>query len=112
MEKLIKNLEHGVALEFTEQVTYQEGQIVSKTLSKSSRHNFSIFAFDKGEEISSHKSEGDAFVLALDGKGKITIDGKEHFLNGGEAIVMPAGIPHAVRAEERFKMMLVVSFPD
>ena len=91
---------------------YQDGQIVSKTLAQNDRHSLTLFAFDKGEEISSHESEGDALVFALDGKGKITIGGREHYLNEGEAIVMPATIPHAVYAEKRFKMLLTVSFPE
>jgi len=112
MEKLIKNIEHGVALPLAEQVEYHSGQITSKTLAQNSRHSLTLFAFEKGEEISSHESQGDAFVLALDGTGKITIDEKEHLLHAGEAIVMPANVPHAVYAEERFKMLLIVSFPE
>jgi quercetin dioxygenase-like cupin family protein len=70
-----------------------------------------LFAFEKGEEISSHASEGDALVFVLDGVGKIVIGGKEHLLHKGEAIVMPAKISHAIYAVERFKMLLTVSFP-
>lgn len=111
MEKLIKNLEHSKSLHLADQVQYLEGQIVSKTLAQNSHHSLTLFAFDKGEEISSHDSEGDAMVLALDGEGKITIDGAEHLLKAGDAIVMPAQIPHAVFASERFKMLLTVIFP-
>ncbi len=67
-----------------------------------------LFAFDKGEEISTHKSDGDAFVTCLDGVGRITIDGVEYELTQGESIVMPAGHPHAVYGKEQFKMLLVV----
>jgi quercetin dioxygenase-like cupin family protein len=112
VKKLIKNLEHGVALSLSDEVVYQDDQVVSKTLAQNSRHSLTLFAFEKGEEISSHASEGDALVLTLDGVGKITIDGKEHLLHKGEAIVMPAKIPHAVYAVERFKMLLTVSFPE
>ena len=112
VKKLIKNIEHGVVLPLSDEVTYQDGQIVSKTLAQNSRHSLTLFAFEKGEEISSHASDGDAFVLALDGVGQITIAGKEHRLHKGEAIVMPAKIPHAVYAVERFKMLLTVSFPE
>ena len=112
MKKLIRNIEHGVALPLAEQVQYHDGQIVSKTLAQNSRHSLTLFAFEKGEEISSHESEGDALVFALDGTGRITIDGKEQLLQKGEAIVMPAKVPHAVFAEERFKMLLTVSFPE
>ena len=68
------------------------------------------FAFDKGEEISSHASRGDAFVTVLEGKGKFCIDGIPYVLNKGESIVMPANIPHSVFGEEQFKMLLVVLF--
>ena len=112
MEKLIKNIEHNVVLPLADQVQYQDGQIASKTLAQNNRHSLTLFAFEKGEEISSHDSEGDAFVLALDGVGRITIDGKEYILHKDEAIVMPAKIPHAVYAVERFKLLLTVSFPE
>ncbi|WNY23559.1 hypothetical protein MmiHf6_08680 [Methanimicrococcus hongohii] len=112
MSEYIKNIEHSTVLPLAEQVTYQEGQIVSKTLAQNSRLSLTLFAFDKGEEISSHDSRGDAMVFALDGVGKITIADKDYILHKGDAIVMPAQIPHAVYAEERFKMMLTVSFPE
>lgn len=93
MKKLIKNIEHGVVLPLSDEGAYQAGQVVSKTLAQNSRHSLTLFAFEKGEEIRSHASEEDALVLALDGVGKITIDGKEHLLHKSEAIVMPAKIP-------------------
>lgn len=112
MKKLIKNLSHSETLNFAEQVSYLDGQIVSKTLAQNKHHSLTLFAFDKGEEISTHDSSGDALVLALDGQGKITIDGKVYELKAGEAIVMPAQVPHAVFAPERFKMLLTVLFPE
>ncbi|NLO86901.1 MAG: cupin domain-containing protein [Clostridiales bacterium] len=112
MEKLIKNMEHSTVSPLAEQVQYLDGQIVSKTLAQSKHHSLTLFAFDQGEEISSHDSEGDAMILALDGKGKVTIDGVEHPLETGESIIMPAQIPHAVFATERFKMMLTVIFSE
>jgi quercetin dioxygenase-like cupin family protein len=111
MEKYIKNIEHSTVLSLANQIDYLPGQIVSKTLAQNAYHSLTVFAFEKGEEISSHKSKGDAFVTALDGTGKITIDEKEYLLNAGESIIMPANIPHAVYAQERFKMFLVVIFP-
>jgi len=110
MVTLIKNIEHGVVLPLAGEVAYQDGQVVSKTLAQNSRHSLTLFAFEKGEEISSHESEGDALVFVLDGVGKVTIAGKEHLLHEGEAIVMPTKIPHAIYAVERFKMLLTVSF--
>ena len=113
MEKpVIRNIEHGTALALRDQVEYQPGQIVSKTLAQNKHHSLTLFAFDKGEEISTHESGGDAMVMVLDGIGKITIDGTDHFLNAGHTIVMPAKIPHAVYAKERFKMLLTVLFPS
>ena len=110
MDKLIKNIEHKTVLKIKDEVTYQKGQIVSKTLSQNEHH--SLFAFDKGEEISTHESGGDAMIVALDGVGKITIEGEEFILNEGETIVMPAKKPHAVFAKEQFKMLLIVMFPE
>ena len=111
MEKLIKNIEHSTVLALTDQVDYLPGQIVSKTLAQNNYHSLTLFAFDKGEEISSHESGGDAMVTALDGVGRITIDGNEYLLHAGETIIMPAKVPHAVFAEEQFKMFLTVLFP-
>ncbi len=91
-----------------EQVDYQPGQVVSKTLAQNEALSVTLFAFDRGEEVSTHKSDGDAFVTCLDGVGRITIDGVEHELTQGQSIVMPAGHPHAVYGKEQFKMLLVV----
>lgn len=107
----IKNIAHGKVLPIAEEVTYQPGQIVSKTLAQSPHHSLTLFAFDEGEEISSHASDGDAMVIALDGTGRITIDGQEHLLEAGQTIVMPATKPHAVYAQKPFKMLLIVIFP-
>ncbi|MFA5449973.1 MAG: cupin domain-containing protein [Clostridia bacterium] len=111
MKKYIKNIEHSTVVELENQVEYLSGQIVSKTLSQNKFNSLTLFAFDKDEEISTHDSSGDAMITALDGVGKITIDGKDYQLKKGESIVMPANIPHAVYAEERFKMVLLVIFP-
>ena len=112
MDKLIKNIEHKTVLKIKDEVTYQKGQIVSKTLSQTEHHSLTLFAFDKGEEISTHESGGDSMIVALDGGGKITIEGEEFILNEGETIVMPAKKPHAVFAKEQFKMLLIVMFPE
>ena len=112
MEQLIKNIAHATIPPLAEEVSYQPDQIVSKTLAQNWHHSLTLFAFDKGEEISTHESSGDAMILALDGTGKITIDSTEYLLNAGETIIMPAQKPHAVFAEERFKMFLIVMFPE
>lgn len=112
MEQYIRNIAHGSIVSLVDQVDYQPGQIVSKTLAQDGHRSLTLFAFEKGEEISTHSSSGDAMVIALDGLGKITIDGKDFLLHAGETIVMPANTPHAVYGEERFKMFLIVVFPS
>lgn len=106
----MKNIDKKTVLTLKDEVTYQKGQVVSKTLAQNSHVSITLFAFDKGEEISSHKSDGDAFVTCLDGTGRITIDDKQYELTTGCSIVMPAGHPHAVYGQEQFKMLLVVVF--
>ena len=106
----IKNIDRSTVLTLREQVAYQPGQIVSRTLAQNDTLSITLFAFDKGEEISTHESGGDAFVTCLDGVGRVTIDGVEHVLHEGESIVMPARHPHAVFGAEQFKMLLVVVF--
>lgn len=110
MSDIMKNINKSEVLVLKNEVSYQEGQIVSKTLIQNQSLSITLFAFDKGEEISTHESKGDAFVTCLDGIGEITIDGQKYELKEGESIVMPANHPHAVFAKETFKMMLVVAF--
>ena len=105
-----KNINKAEILSLKEQVEYQTGQVVSKTLAQSSALSVTLFAFDKGEEISTHESGGDAMVTCLDGTGKITIDGIEYFLHEGDTIVMPAKHPRSVFGEDKFKMLLTVVF--
>lgn len=107
---MMKNYDIATVLTMKEQVAYQPGQVVSKTLAQNDAVSVTLFAFDKGEEISTHESGGDALVLCLDGDGRITVDGVEHILHEGESILMPARHPHAVFGQERFKMLLVVVF--
>ena len=107
---MMKNLDVSTVLTLRDQVAYQPGQVVSKTLAQNDAVSVTLFSFDKGEEISTHQSGGDAFVTCLDGVGKITIDGQEYLLREGQSIVMPAGHPHAVYGQEHFKMLLVVVF--
>jgi len=113
MEKnLIKNIDFAAALTLSDLVSYQPGQVVSKTLAQNTAVSLTVFAFDEGEEISSHESNGDAMVIALDGEGEITIGSEKHHITAGETIVMPAKIPHAVYASQQFKMFLIVVFPS
>ena len=109
MEK-IKNIDKSAVLVLKEQIAYQKQQIVSKTLAQNEHVSITLFSFDKGEEISTHESDGDAFVTCLDGVGEITIDNKKYELHEGESIIMPAKHPHAVFGKEQFKMLLAVVF--
>ena len=106
----IKNVPHEAIFSLADQVRVQPGQVVSKTLAQNNNVSITLFSFDKGEEISSHKAGGDAFVTCLDGEGEITIDGEKYILHTGESIVMPKDHPHAVFGKEKFKMLLVVVF--
>lgn len=106
----MKNINKAKVMVLKDQVSYQEGQIVSKTLVQNESVSITLFAFDKGEEISTHESGGDAFVTCLDGIGEVTIDGVKYELHEGESIVMPAKHPHAVYGKEQYKMLLVVVF--
>ena len=90
----LKNIEKSTVLTLKEQVAYQPGQVVSKTLAQNDALSVTLFAFDKGEEISTHESGGDV----------------PYELHEGESIVMPARHPHAVYGQEQFKMLLVVVF--
>ena len=110
MNERMKNIDKAEVLALKEQITYQRGQVVSKTLAQNNAVSITLFSFDKGEEIGTHESGGDAFVTCLDGIGKITIDSTEYLLHEGESIIMPAGHPHAVFGMEAFKMLLVVVF--
>lgn len=107
---MYKNIEKHVKLKLADQVAYQPGQVVSKTLVQNEKVSVTIFSFDKGEEISTHASGGDAMVTVLDGKGRFTVGGQVFFLEKDESIIMPKDIPHAVYGEEQFKMLLTVSF--
>lgn len=107
---MYKNIEKQTNLKLKDLVEYQPGQVISKTLVQNETVSMTIFSFDKGEEISSHSSGGDAMVTVLEGTGKFTVGGEEFILNEGETLIMPKGIPHAVYGEEKFKMQLTVSF--
>ena len=109
---ILKNIDMDKALVMAELVTYQPGQIVSRTLVQNKAVSITLFAFDKDEEISSHESKGDALVYLIDGTASITVGSSVHSVSAGQTIVMPAGIPHALEAAEPFKMMLVVVFPS
>lgn len=111
MEKYIKNFSAEKAVVLKEQITCRQGEVVSKTLAQNDAVSVTLFAFDAGEEISTHESTGDAFVTVLEGTGIFTVDGVEHTVSAGQSLLMPAKKPHSVRGDEAFKWMLVVVFP-
>jgi quercetin dioxygenase-like cupin family protein len=93
---------------FSGSVDYAEGAIVSKTVLKKQTANISLFAFAQGEALSEHTAPFDAIIQVVDGRGEIIIGGRSFFLETGQSIIMPANIPHAVKAVEKFKMVLTM----
>lgn len=107
---MYKNIAKKEKITLADQIEYQAGQVVSKTLVQNDKVSMTLFSFDKGEEISTHAAAGDAMVTVLDGTGRFTVGGEVFILNAVETLIMPKDIPHAVYGEEKFKMQLVVSY--
>lgn len=107
-QKFIKNMEFSKALEFSKLVDYQPGRVVSLTLVQNDALSLTLFAFAKGEGVSTHSAPGDAMVYILDGEAEVTIGDKVITTKSGEAVVMPADIPHGLEAAENFKMLLIL----
>jgi quercetin dioxygenase-like cupin family protein len=91
-----------------QELAYHPGAIVSRTLAKTKGGSVTLFAFDAGQELSEHTAPFDALVQVIDGAVELTIGGEKVAARTGEMVRMPAGIPHAVRATERFKMILTM----
>ncbi|MFP4367942.1 MAG: cupin domain-containing protein [Candidatus Kapaibacterium sp.] len=87
---------------------YQDGTVASRTLLNKKNGTLTIFAFDQGQGLSEHTAPFDAFVQILDGEALITIGGVEHELSKGMSLLMPADIPHALKAVKKFKMLLTM----
>ena len=98
----------GVPFNLSNGVSYSIGSVVSKTLLKKNVGNITLFSFDEGQGLTEHTSPFDAVVYILDGKAEIVIGGKPKEVKSGEMIIMPADIPHALNAVERFKMLLIM----
>lgn len=107
-EQLITNLEHSTLYTLADLVEYQPGKVASLTLAQNKGIGLTLFAIDKGEGLSTHSAPGDALVQILEGSVEITIDGVPQIVKAGQAIVMPAEIPHALKAIEPFKFLLTV----
>jgi len=100
--------EKSTVFDLAKSVEYSDNATVSKMILKKDTGSITLFAFDKGQSLSEHSAPFDAYVLVTEGRGTIVINQKLNELNAGEFIVMPANIPHAVQASEKFKMMLVM----
>lgn len=98
----------GTQFSFAESISYADKAVVSKQVLKKESGNITLFAFDKGEGLSEHTAPFDAVVMIVDGKADIILDGKSHRLSAGETIIMPANISHALKAIEKFKMVLIM----
>ena len=106
--EFIKNIVFSEAQRLVELVDYEQGRVVSRTFAQNPSLSLTLFAFDKGEGVSTHTAPGDALLQVLDGDALVNIDGKEMTVSAGEVVVMPANVPHSVNAVERFKMLLTV----
>ncbi len=98
----------GTVENLREMIEYQEGSVVSKTIIDKQMGTVTLFAFGKGEGLSKHTAPFDAMVYIFDGQAEVTISDKQNRLKTGEMIIMPANEPHALKALEQFKMMLIM----
>jgi quercetin dioxygenase-like cupin family protein len=105
---LKKELPKSEPLQLATNIEYADGAIVSRTIIKQAKGNVSLFAFDEGEELSEHTAPFDALVQIIDGTAEITIDSRSYDLESGASIIMPANIPHALKANTPFKMVLTM----
>lgn len=107
---MFKSVELSKTLNLKEEVVYQTHQVTSRTIVKNKEVTMTLFAFDKGEGLSSHASSGDALVQVIDGQVKITIDNQDYMLKEGDSIIMPANINHSLEEVKKFKMLLTIVF--
>jgi len=98
----------GRPLALADEVDYADGSVVSKTLLNKKTGTLTLFAFDAGQSLSEHTSPYDATVCILDGEAKLVIGGEDVIARAGEMVIMPANVPHDVRADSRFKMLLIM----
>ncbi len=98
----------GKALTLSDLVSYQEGSVVSKTLIDKKIGTVTMFSFGAGQGLSEHTAPFDAFVQVVDGEAEVTIDGAPQTVTAGQIIIMPANIPHELKAVKPFKMLLIM----
>lgn len=104
----LSDLPTASGFELESLVDYQDGAIVSRTVLDREDITLTLFALDEGQTISEHSAPHDALVQVLDGTATITVDGTDHSVDAGEAIVLPADVPHALTAPTRFQMVLTM----
>lgn len=107
-EEADRQIEPSEALDLASMVDYADGSVVSRTLVDKDAGTVTLFAFDEGESLSEHTTPYDALVQVLDGEVTLTIGGEEVRATAGELVLMPAKVPHALRATRRFKMLLTM----
>src|SRR5512135_3917010 len=100
----MSNAPKSQVLKLADLVSYQDGSVVSRQITKAEAGNVTLFAFDAGQELSEHSAPFDALVQILDGEAEIRISGQQYSLGTGDAIVMPGNEPHALKALSKFKM--------
>lgn len=110
MIKLFKNIDVKKTLFLKDEISYQSGQVLSKTLTQNDKLSITLFSLDKNEEIATHKAAGDALVIILAGTAIVTIDESNFLLDEGMAILMPHDHPHSLFAKDKFKMLLIISY--
>jgi quercetin dioxygenase-like cupin family protein len=98
----------GKVIELAAGVDYAAGSVVSKTIMDKKTGTLTLFAFDKGQGLSEHTSPYDATVQVVDGTAELVVAGSPNTVTAGQLFIMPANIPHSVRAVERFKMLLIM----
>ncbi len=98
----------ALPLTLNDMIAYQDGSVVSRTLVDKKVGTLTLFAFDAGQGLSEHTAPYDATIQILDGEAEVIIGGTSHAVKSGQLIIMPANHPHAVRANERFKMLLIM----
>ena len=105
------NPPHSQILSWADLITYQDRSVVSRVIMKSESGNITLFSFDQGQELSEHTTPFDALVQVVEGEVEIRIAGQPFVLGAGKSIIMPAGVPHAVKAVKSFKMLLTMIRP-
>lgn len=107
-EKMKTNKLTAKALVLSGLLKYQDDAVISREIVKKNTGTVTLFAFDKGQGLSEHTAPFDALVYIVDGRAEIKISGKSSIVKKGEMIIMPANKPHALKAEQKFKMLLIM----